>query len=372
YTVTRTNIQEYMATVLCKLNSIGIVDWTFLFDGKLNIHNTDFVINNLYLSFLMNTDTLNMDTITYVNSTSRTGLFCKINTMGNLQWITAIDTDIGNVSDMGLSTNNKGETIIYGRKSGSALFTYNSQILDSTNNNIFYVKFNDYGNLIWYKSYMSTASPGNLAGITWGKKKDFYSVFRGIHQNAEITLGNHILTDSLGQYAFIPKMQDFSNQKVPLPVGWGMVSGFIEPHNDTLVSVLDSVANNLIIVKNNAGNIYWPQYGVNNINNWQYHQGYQTKMAATDTLLLLGNKIQTDTALLQISAGWNIIPYFNAQPIATDSIFSNYISNVVIVKDGSGFVFWPQFTINTIGNMLPGKGYQLKAYQNFDFYYPPE
>ncbi|MEA3446511.1 MAG: hypothetical protein U9R19_17485, partial [Bacteroidota bacterium] len=262
-TVTRTNTQDELATVICKINNTGTIEWNFLLDGYLNIRNISFVNNNFYFSFYLVSDTLKYDSITYVNPTSRAGFFGKINTLGYLQWLTTINTDIGNVVDLGLSTNSNGETVIYGRKSGSAIFTYNSQVLDSTNNNIFYLKLDDNGNLQWYKSYMSTASPGVLSGITWGKKKDFYSVFSGIHQNAVITLGSYTLTDTLGQYAFIPKMRDFSNQKVPLPIGWGMVSGFIEPHNDTLVSVLDSVANNLIIVKNNAGNIYWPQYGVN-------------------------------------------------------------------------------------------------------------
>lgn len=370
--ISRTNTHEYFATVLCKLNPLGLVEWTYLFDGKLNIHNTDFVNNNLYLSFLMNTDTLKMDTITYVNPTSRAGLFCKINSMGNLQWLSAIDTDIGNVLDKGLSTNNSGETIIYGNYSGSATFTYNSQVLDSSNNNIFYLKLSDNGNIVWYKSYLTTANPGVLSGITWGKQNDFYSIYKYLHQNAEITLGSYTLTDTSSQYAFITKMQDYSKQKVPLPYGWELVSSFIEPHNDSLEAVFDSVANNLIILKNNAGNVFWPQFGVNNISNWEYHQGYQSKMAVADSLLMFGNKIKPDTVLLQINAGWNIIPYFNIQPVAADSIFSGYINNVVIVKDGGGFVYWPQFQINSIGNMQAGKGYQIKAYQTFDFYYPPE
>ncbi|MCF8373446.1 MAG: hypothetical protein K9H64_17640 [Bacteroidales bacterium] len=372
YTVTRTNTYEPMATVLCKINPTGMVDWTLLFDGKLNIHHTDFVNEHFYFTCLMNTDTLKIDTMKHINPSTRAGLYGKIDTTGSLQWLSTIDTDIWNVVDFGLSTNDEGETLVYGTKDTGATFTHNSQILDSSNNNIFYVKFDDNGNLQWYKSYLSTAHPGYLLGITWGKQNDFYSTFNVIHQNAEITIGNFTLTDSLGQYAFIPKMLDYSQQKVPLPAGWGMISSYIEPYEDSLVSVLYPVVNHLVILKNNAGYVYWPQFGVNTIVNWQYHQGYQIKMALADSLFMLGGKIQPDTALLQISMGWNIIPYFNFQPIVADSIFSNYTSNVVIVKDGSGQVYWPQYTLNNIGQMQPGKGYQVKAYQSFNFYYPPE
>ena len=44
-------------------------------------------------------------------------------------------------------------------------------------------------------------------------------------------------------------------------------------------------------------------------------------------------------------------------------------SNLVIVKNGDGQVYWPAFYVNVIGNMLPGKGYliNLSSGQTFSF-----
>src|SRR5690606_15732447 len=42
---------------------------------------------------------------------------------------------------------------------------------------------------------------------------------------------------------------------------------------------------------------------------------------------------------------------------------SNVVSSMVIAKNGAGRVYWPAFSINTIGNMMPGEGYQLYTNQ---------
>jgi hypothetical protein len=43
----------------------------------------------------------------------------------------------------------------------------------------------------------------------------------------------------------------------------------------------------------------------------------------------------------------------------SDSALASLGSNVVIVKNNLGQVYWPALTINTIGSMRPGQGYQV-------------
>ena len=38
---------------------------------------------------------------------------------------------------------------------------------------------------------------------------------------------------------------------------------------------------------------------------------------------------------------------------------------MIIIKDETGLVYWPQFGLNTIGNLTSGKGYQTKMYGVF-------
>ncbi|MEA3443573.1 MAG: FISUMP domain-containing protein [Bacteroidota bacterium] len=43
-----------------------------------------------------------------------------------------------------------------------------------------------------------------------------------------------------------------------------------------------------------------------------------------------------------------------------DSLMSDILASVSIIKDGQGQVFWPQYGINLIGDIVSGKGYQIK------------
>jgi hypothetical protein len=49
---------------------------------------------------------------------------------------------------------------------------------------------------------------------------------------------------------------------------------------------------------------------------------------------------------------------------------SPIVSNIVIMKNGSGAVYWPAFGVNGIGNMLPGQGYQIKLNATSTLTYP--
>ena len=47
-------------------------------------------------------------------------------------------------------------------------------------------------------------------------------------------------------------------QEIDLPVGWGLYSTFISPEDGSLDSVLDGVVDNLVIMKDESGAVYWP------------------------------------------------------------------------------------------------------------------
>ena len=51
----------------------------------------------------------------------------------------------------------------------------------------------------------------------------------------------------------------------------------------------DLWAQNIVMVKNGNGLIYWPTYGIDNIGNMNPGEGYQIKMLAADTLLYPAN-----------------------------------------------------------------------------------
>jgi len=49
---------------------------------------------------------------------------------------------------------------------------------------------------------------------------------------------------------------------------------------------------------------------------------------------------------------------------------SSVVNNLTILKDEEGNVYWPMFLLNSIGDMCPGKGYQVKMMEDASFSYP--
>ena len=67
------------------------------------------------------------------------------------------------------------------------------------------------------------------------------------------------------------------NHSISLEMGWNMI-GFtcIEPMN--VATALVPIETNVLIVKDNAGNVYLPEFGFNGIESFKYGFGYQLKI----------------------------------------------------------------------------------------------
>jgi hypothetical protein len=63
-------------------------------------------------------------------------------------------------------------------------------------------------------------------------------------------------------------------------------------------SSLTSIASSLIIVKNNAGEVYWPSYGINSIGSMKPGQGYQVQVTGASTLTYPANNGPTPPSIL--------------------------------------------------------------------------
>jgi hypothetical protein len=160
--------------------------------------------------------------------------------------------------------------------------------------------------------------------------------------------------------------------QIPLVFGWNLISTYVEPDDSMMDDVFSEIEGNTVIVKNNAGQIYYPEFEINDIGNWDVKQGYQVYMSQAETLTISGMKIIPETTEVALAAGWNILAYLrdNAMniEIALASLKDN--DNLIIAKDNMGNVFYPAFEINMIGDMLPGQGYQIFILNDDVLVYP--
>ncbi|MGH7494590.1 MAG: T9SS type A sorting domain-containing protein [bacterium] len=159
-------------------------------------------------------------------------------------------------------------------------------------------------------------------------------------------------------------------QSVVLASGWNMISSFVEPSNPDLQAMFSSILANLVIVKNGAGQVFWPQFGINTIGQWNPRHGYQINLSAASALAITGMPVVPEATAIQLNQGWNLVAYLRNSSQNIETALASIANRIVIVKNNAGQVFWPQFNINTIGSMQPGEGYQMNVSQAATLTYP--
>ena len=148
-------------------------------------------------------------------------------------------------------------------------------------------------------------------------------------------------------------------QKIKLLAGWNMISSYIDPPDSTLPTLLGPLGTHLVIAKNNVGQVYYPLYGINTIGKWKPFQGYKCYMTAPDSLIFEGEQLIPESTPIALASGWNTAAYLRTGAMSADAALTSIIGSLVIAKNMAGGVYYPLYHINTIGNMLPGQGYQI-------------
>jgi hypothetical protein len=158
-------------------------------------------------------------------------------------------------------------------------------------------------------------------------------------------------------------------QEIELSTGWGIWSTYINPEDSDMTSVFSEIVSNLVIVKDQSGAVYWPMFGLNSIGSLTDGQGYQAKMDSDDVLMIEGELVPSDLNI-PLGSGWGIMGYLHLNCNNAVDMMAPVVSDLVIIKDEGGSVYWPMFGLNSIGEMCPDKGYQIKMDNAVTFNYP--
>ena len=95
-------------------------------------------------------------------------------------------------------------------------------------------------------------------------------------------------------------------------------------------------------------------------------------MNSFNQITIEGSLIPFDTPI-SFDEGWNLIGYLHPEDANTVDMMNSIVTNdgpLRILKNGLGNVYWPEFGLNSIGNMVPGQGYQIKMENTTQFSYP--
>jgi hypothetical protein len=148
-------------------------------------------------------------------------------------------------------------------------------------------------------------------------------------------------------------------QAIALNTGWNIWSTYVAPEDPDMGAIFSNIVDDIVICKDEAGSVYWPAFGLNNINDITDAAGYQVKTSADVTLEVTGALLDPSMEF-NIETGWGIIGYVKTDPSDAEAMMSPIVEDLVIMKDENGSVYWPAFGLNNIGNMMAGEGYQIK------------
>ena len=158
-----------------------------------------------------------------------------------------------------------------------------------------------------------------------------------------------------------------NEQFIALEEGWNIWSTY-KDNTNAINNIFSNIDESVIIVKDQNGNVYWPEYNLNSIGYLNIGDGYQTKMNESEYLVISGNTVAYDN-IINLNPGWSIMGYLHQNTGDIIDFFEPYSENIVIIKDENGNVYWPEYNLNSIINMYPGEGYQIKTSTEILFSY---
>jgi hypothetical protein len=186
---------------------------------------------------------------------------------------------------------------------------------------------------------------------TQGSTYRFYSTARDNAGNTEVK--------SIPDASIAVGTSRLTSQKIILNKGWNMMSSYILPQQLSLDSIFAKMVAKILLMKSSSGNLYMPGSGINTIKNWQYAEGYKIYISSPDSVIISGQYIKSDIVPVIMNKGWNIVSYLRDIRQNVDTSFSSLHGKLKLAKNNAGQIYWPEYSINTIGKLNPGEGYQL-------------
>ncbi len=170
--------------------------------------------------------------------------------------------------------------------------------------------------------------------------------------------------DPVGQKPHPDQKKDNEFQRtqvhaIVLPGGWSGISSYLDPDDPALAQLLEAIADKLVILSDFQGNFYPPEVK-DSLPEWDLKHGYYIKMNGPDTLEITGSMPESRQLFLQ--EGWNLVPVLSEFPVNVSDYFFGNAGKVEIITEVAGLkVWWPEKSITTLQQLLPGRAYLVKA-----------
>lgn len=168
---------------------------------------------------------------------------------------------------------------------------------------------------------------------------------------------------------FSPEL--ITQQEINLPASWSLFSTYMLADDMDIATILNSLDTEIILVKDFEGMAFLPNWNFNGIGNMLVGQGYQIKTQDATILTVEGDYMLPEENPINLSEGWNLVAYLRIENAPVDAVFEsiNNNGNLEVVKDYEGLAYLPSWNFNAIGNLFPGKAYQVRTNNEDVLYY---
>lgn len=147
-----------------------------------------------------------------------------------------------------------------------------------------------------------------------------------------------------------------SSQTISVDEGWNLVGSSIIPEQPALEDILGDAANNITLVKDVDGNLFFPELGLNDIGSWDVGQAYYILAHAPASFTITGTPVDPE-ASVAVEPGWNLVPYHGAGTVPMDEAFSAGGEAVVMARATGDKVYYPAEAVTSLSHAEPGRGY---------------
>ncbi|MGB0883861.1 MAG: reprolysin-like metallopeptidase [Flavobacteriales bacterium] len=161
-----------------------------------------------------------------------------------------------------------------------------------------------------------------------------------------------------------------SSQAIDMSLGWNLISTYIQPTDPEISAVMAPISADIELVKDETGQVYWPEFDINNIGDLTIGKAYKVKADADLVWNVQGTAVIPQNHNLTLNQGWSYLGYLRQVPANISAVLASISDDIFIVKNINGDVYWPGFNVNNIGNMEPGVGYQINMTSASNFVFP--
>lgn len=213
---------------------------------------------------------------------------------------------------------------------------------------------------IWGDDSTETGTAGFLSGESYLFRVWDASESREYDLDVSYAMGSDVYEPDMVSVVNEASSSSSGSLSIQLGSGWNMISSNVMPDDASMDAVFSDISGSVALVKNGDGEVYWPEYGVNQIGDWRITDGYQVRMSAGGVLQIDGAAVNPDNVNFSLANGWNLISFLGEENDSPANAFAAIMDNLAMAKNGAGETYWPKRDVDQIVAMHHGTGYMVK------------